>query len=781
MLAERAAGLRLPGELIPPLGLVTVIVIAGLLTMQSGTAKFATAACVAAAIAGFVLARHRLRAPKGRWLTGAAVAVFAVYAAPVVLSGHATFAGYIKLDDSATWMALTDRALAHGRSLAGLPFGTYEATLSYSLAEGYPLGSLLPWGVGRELVGQDLAWLFQPYLAFLAAMLALVVGSLIRPLFARAWIVALAAFVAAQPALLYAYSLWGGVKELVAAVCIALAAALVPSLLDAEGSGVRGIVPIATAAAATLVVLTIGGALWLVVVLPGALVLLGLRQPRRVTVVSAGAFAALGAVLALPALRTAHYILGQNGGFTEQPSATHSGGGASSAVDLAQALGNLIRPLRLAQVVGIWPAADFRTDPVNNAITYALIVVVGAAAVAGIVIAYRRGAHALLFYVGTAAVGCAVIVHYGSPWVDGKAMASASPVALVAAMATAGALFEQGRRAIAGVLGALIVAGVVWSNVLGYGGVSLGPRDQLHELQQIGRRIAGHGPTLMTEYQPYGVRHFLRNAAAEGASELRVRPVTLTNGETLPKAAYADLDQFQLGALLEYQTLVLRRSPVESRPPSAFKLVERGRWYEVWQRDPAAPQIVQHMGLGTPIEATGRASCPEVRKLATAAGAGGRLATVFRPPAIVTAVSTFAHPPSWTDTSGTDILPGSADSARGEVYVANPGSYQLWLGGSVRSHMSVLVDGHDIGGLRAQLNPNGQWTDVGGISLQAGKHSVELRYAGPDLAPGSAAPPAPLGPLALSLETSGDAVSYVPAADARSLCGKSLDWVEAVR
>src|SRR5436305_13536860 len=93
----------------------------------------------------------------------------------------------------------------------------------------------------------------------------------------------------------------------------------------------------------------------------------------------------------------------------------------------------------------------------------------------------------------------------------------------------------------------------------------------------------------MTEYQPYGVRHFLRNAAAEGASELRVRPVTLTDGGTLPKAAYADLDQFQLSALLEYRTLVLRRSPVDRRPPSAVELVRGRLWYEVWPWGPSAP------------------------------------------------------------------------------------------------------------------------------------------------------------------------------------------------
>ena len=61
-----------------------------------------------------------------RWAPGrGALAVFAVYAAPIVLSGQATFAGYIKLDDTATWLAMTDRAMEHGRNLAGLEPSTY--------------------------------------------------------------------------------------------------------------------------------------------------------------------------------------------------------------------------------------------------------------------------------------------------------------------------------------------------------------------------------------------------------------------------------------------------------------------------------------------------------------------------------------------------------------------------------------------------------------------------------------------------------------------------------
>ena len=54
----------------------------------------------------------------------------------------------------------------------------------------------------------------------------------------------------------------------------------------------------------------------------------------------------------------------------------------------------------------------------------------------------------------------------------------------------------------------------------------------------------------MTEYQPYGVRHFLRELDPEGASELRRRLVRLRDGATLGKGAYANIDAFRLDAIL---------------------------------------------------------------------------------------------------------------------------------------------------------------------------------------------------------------------------------------
>jgi hypothetical protein len=77
------------------------------------------------------------------------------------------------------------------------------------------------------------------------------------------------------------------------------------------------------------------------------------------------------------------------------------------------------------------------------------------------------------------------------------------------------------------------------------------------------------------------------------------------------------------------------------------------------------------------------------------------------------------------------------------------------------------------------LNETSQWTPFGSLQLGPGSHTVTLRYGGSELAPGTGAGPFALGPLALSLDQPEQLVS-VAATNARSLCGRTLDWVEAV-
>ena len=124
----------------------------------------------------------------------AALGVLLVYAAPVLLSGSATFAGYVRLDDTATWLAITDHVMSHGRSLAGLPPSTYSLLLASYVANSYPLGGFMLLGVGRALTGIDSAWVFQPYLACCGAAVGLGMYALVEPVVASPRLRALVAF-----------------------------------------------------------------------------------------------------------------------------------------------------------------------------------------------------------------------------------------------------------------------------------------------------------------------------------------------------------------------------------------------------------------------------------------------------------------------------------------------------------------------------------------------------------------------------------------------------------
>jgi hypothetical protein len=751
VLVQELAGVRLSAPLLLPVGISAVVAVSSLVVTVAAAATLTTPLVASLAAAGFVLARRRGLDP---WPLVAAAGVFVVYGAPVLLSGAATFAGYIKLDDTATFLAMTDRIMGHGRSLAGLAPSTYEATLSVNLAHGYPLGSLLPLGIGSKLVGTDVAWLYQPWLSFCAAMLALSLYHLCSPLIRRRPARALVAFVGAQPALLFGYAMWGGVKELAAAALLATAAALVGTLRARLAP--RSLVPLAVVCAAFIDTLSGAGSVWL---LPLVIPLLPAARRARAAVVT-GVITAL--VLVLPALVTlADFLRSAN----------------RAAFESDTELGNLIGPLHPLQIVGVWPSGDFRFDPSHRTATALLLALGVATACAGVLSAIRRGATGLLAGVASAVAGGVFFVAFGAPWIGGKALAIASPLVLTCALVGCASLASFVRitprlALVAGVAAAgALVLGVAWSNALAYHDVDVAPRAQLAELERIGGQFDGQGPALMTEYQPYGVRHFLRTLDAEGASELRRRPVFLRGGRVAGKSEYVDVDQVQLGALLVYRTLVLRRSPTVSRPPAPYRLVWRGQWYDVWQRQPHAA-VVAHLPLGGPLEPAAVPPCRSIARLASL----GRPIAPPRPLNLVWPLTAAKLPRDWVPLAG-GVIPRSSGIAQLDVALPRSARYRLWVGGSVRGTLEAAVDGERVGRVSSQLQNAGQWLDLGSTRLRAGTHPLTLAVALPALQPGTGGGAFPLGPVALQPESR--AWLFSPSRP-KALCGRTLDWVEAL-
>ena len=772
LLLELVSGRRLPGVLVSPAGFAVVVVVSSLTTASSHTAQLTTPLVVALAVVGLGLSVGDPRRPR-LWPVVAALGVFAVFAAPIVLSGSATFAGYITLDDTATWLALSDNAMVHGRDLSQLAPSTYQTVLHDYMSAGYPLGAFLPLGIGHQLTRVDSAWLFQPQIAFLASMLSLALYALAEPLVRSRPLRAAAAFLGAQAALLFGYAYWSGIKEVTAALLVALLAALVAAL-PGKDTRARDALLLAVAAAAMLDVLAIVGVVWFAGFAALAALLLGSRYRRPAGKVI-GVLAIATAVLAVPALLQAHAFL----------HVADSGDITSSG---AAGLGNLLHPLSDLQVLGIWPTGDFRTRPQSMPLTYVLLTVAVVAVVAGLVASIRLRIAGLALYVGAAGGGALAVVvlgelGHGSPWLDGKALATASPAFVTCGVVGAAVLLENRApwRIVGGVAAAAIAAGVLWSDALAYANVWLAPRSQLAELQTIGKTFPGDGPTLMTEYQPYGVRHFLRALDPEGASERRARPVLLQTGGELAKGSSADIDAFELGSVLVYRTLVLRTSPVSSRPPSVYQPVWEGPYYEVWQRPAAGQTILEHLSLGTPIDPNGMPACSEVKSLAgVAARANGSLLVSERPAAVVVPLSAGARPPTWTLDPDATVVPHGSGVLFVRVTVPAARVYGVWLGGTSRGRVSISVDTRAVGTRTGQFSETGQAVPFGSVVLSKGPHVFTISYARDRLRPGEGSYAFGFGPLELGSPATDAKLVTVSPAEASSLCGKELDWIEAV-
>jgi len=801
LLVEVIMGRRMPPALLPGVGLAAMISIGGLITCFPDLAKFTTATIAALAAAGLAATWpwKGLRRDLNIWPILGAIGVFIVFGAPVIFSGDATFAGYVKLDDTSTWLAFADHVLTYGHSTAGIPPSSYEATVQINLSAGYPLGAFIPLGIGHEMTGSDSAWLFQPYLSLMAAFMSLVFYEIVKPVITDSRIRAAVVFIAAQPALLVGYALWGGIKEVATALVVAVFAATAIWLIESgEWRSIRWTTPAAIGAGAALIgVMGAGGAPWLAAVILGVVLLMAVKLiwlsrmpegvPRETLIVfgaRAGVVAVGVAAIGLPTVFAAGELFSPNQG----------------PLTNTTEMGNLIRVLSLAQVAGPWPVGDFRIEPESHFLTVLLVAATAVAWGFGLWASIRSRAWALLLFAGGCGLGSFLVWYVGSPWVQGKALATGTASVLVVAMVGIGALLTR-RQWISGpdgdflrntfrALGAVLLivpVGVLASNALAYDEAYLAPRDQLAELERIGEDFAGQGPTLMTEYQAYGVRHFLRLADAEGASELRRRQIPRRDGTEAEKGAWADTDELELDPALEglltYRTLVLRRSPGQSRPPSPYELVERGEYYEVWQRDPDfdPASLIVHVPFGNSLDPAEVPPCSKIEAVARRAGEGGRIAAATRAP---NGVSEFTeYPDDWIpDPANGTLTPTSDGTAVGTIDVPADGEYDVFLGGSARGEVTLEVGGVPVGSIRNRLNNNAQYIEFDQVELAAGEQSISMTYEkGGPLRPAVGGYPFGLGPVVVSPVQNRTQVVSLPASQARDLCGQRLDWIEALK
>jgi hypothetical protein len=82
---------------------------------------------------------------------------------------------------------------------------------------------------------------------------------------------------------------------------------------------------------------------------------------------------------------------------------------------------------------------------------------------------------------------------------------------------------------------------------------------------------------------------------------------------------------------------------------------------------------------------------------------------------------------------------------------------------------------------RAVFDTAAEYSELGGVTLGPGVHTVRLQFEHRRLEPGTGGPEYGLGPLVVTAAYQQRDVTTVESRHAARLCGRTLDWVEALR
>jgi len=778
LLVDRVSGRLLPGSLLLTVGAAALIGVSQLTTYFAALAPGTPYVLAAVAVAGFALERARVRALTLRWRAWGwqacvPVLAYVIALAPVLFAGRATFSSYMALADSALHITGADFLMRHGQDYSHLDLGnSYGAIINGYYNHSYPSGADTLLGGSAFLLGVPVIWAFQPFNGFMLAIASGPAWLLARRMGLGGIWAALAALTATVPALVYGYELIGSIKELVAlSMALTLGVLVVLHRRWLRGPPQRGI-PFALVVAAGASALGAGFGAWgLAAAVVLLVVVIGEARSERRRVREAVRLAlAGGVVMLLAAWPTWHDLSGS-------VRVTQTIAGTSNP-------GNLQMPLRDAQLFGSWLRESYKTPPsgIYSAITYALIAVTLASCALGALYLIRSRRFALVGWLALMLAVLAAVSQYATTWVDAKGLVITSPAVVLTAWAGIAALRSSRRRvafrAAAPLLALALVGGVLASDAAQYHGSNLAPTARYEELASIDHRFAGRGPTLFTDFDEYAL-YELRDLDI-GGPDFAYPPVGL--GAVSPAHGDAvDLDSAPPAALLAYPLIVMRRDPAASPPPSAYRRLWQGTYYEVWGRRPGAPAAITHVALSGPLAR----QCVRIGQLAALAVADrAQLLAAPVPELIPISLAGASHPSNWGHERGGLVM---SHPGRLEATFTTPraGIWEVWLQGQIMPAVSVLIDGRRLASIGGQLDGNSLVPDTITpipVGLSAGRHRISITRGGFTLAPGDGGAAvldaAFLTPAGVGAR---EEVRAAPDASGRSLCGRRYYWLEIVR
>jgi hypothetical protein len=777
LLVDRASGRFLPASLLLSVGAAGLIAVSQLTTYAHWLAPATPYAMAAVAAAGYGLGWRRARGllvrVRGRVpVMAMAVLAYVIALAPVLAAGRTSFSSYMTLADSAVHMLGADYLIQHGQDYAHLDLhNSYGQFVNAYYNTSYPSGADTLFGGSASLLGLPLIWAFQPFNAF---MLATGVGPawlLARRLSLDGLWAALAAVTAVTPALVYAYELFGSVKEIASMSMILTLGCLVVAHRDwLRGPPARAI-PFALVVAGGVSALGVAFGAWaLVAALVVAVVLARDLRTRSLPIRPALALVAGAAAVLLIAAWPTWSDLSGSLRVAQNIASTGNGG-------------NLSSPLRAIQVFGVWLGGSYKLAPVGSALdaTHALMVLTLLAALLGALNVLRRRAFALAGWLALMLLAWLVVTHAVTTWGSAKTLMLTSPVVVLTAWGGVAALRALPVRAIAApsaaFLALALTGGVIVSDAMQYHVSNLAPTARYEELASIGSRFAGQGPTLFTDFDEWSL-YELRDLDV-GGPDFAYPPPAL-RGASAGYGDAVDLDRVSPAALRSYPLIVTRRDPAADRPPSAYRLAWQGAYYQVWRRAPGvAPALVHEALTGAPA-----AQCSEIGRVASVRRKGTRVIAAQAPDLVMISLERASRPAGW----GRERH-GLTMKRPGRLYttfrVPASGRWELWVQGQIMPTVEVGLDGRRVASIAGQLGGNSLvFTGAPPIPVRlgAGVHRLTITRLGSSLQPGDDGA-AVLDAIFLtpSAAPSAGVLREAPASRWRTLCGRSYRWVELVR
>jgi hypothetical protein len=775
LLVDRISGGFLPLALLLPVGAAALIAVSQLSTYVSPAAPATPYALAAAAAAGWWLGWGRVRGSArvwraSWWLLAVPVLAYLMALAPVLLAGRPTFSSFMALADSAVHMVGADYLMHHGQSYAHLDLrNSYGQFINDYYNNSYPSGADTLFGGSAFLLGLPLIWAFQPFNAF---MLATAVGPgwlLARRIGLGRVPAALAALSLTLPALVYGYELIGSIKELTAVPMILTLGSLVVVHREWLLDGARRAIPFALVAAAGISALGVGFAPWvlaaLLLVLAVALGELrsGRADPRRLlTLACAGV--GTGLLAALPTWVNVSGSLRVAGAIASTSNA-----------------GNLHTPLRTIQILGIWLRGSYKLAPAGASLTatHALVGVALFAAVLGAVHVIREREYALAGWLALMLLTWLLVDQFVTTWAGAKTLMLTSPVVVLLCWAGVAALANLRRpaaRLAAALLAVALLGGVIASDAMQYHASNLAPTARYDEMASLNSRFAGRGPTAFTDFDEYAL-YQLRDLDIGGPDFSYPPPALAAAAGSY--GAPVDLNRVPPAALVAYPLILTRRDPMLSRPPSAYRLLSQGAYYQVWARRPGAPAAAAHIVLrGAP-----PAECASIKALAQAAGAGAeRLIAAESPQLITIPLLRSAHPAGWgRQRQGLVMTRPGRLAATFEVPAA--GRWNVWVKGQIMPAVELRLDGRRLASIGGQLSGNSLVPDTVpplAVALSAGTHRLSVTRGPSTLEPGDGGSAVLAAIFLTPAAYDPGALRAARAPDWRALCGRSYDWIELV-